>query len=204
MEVIKNYGDEELLQAIQNGSNIESAIRYLYRNYFDALSIYVQQNQGNSQDAEDIFQESIVAFIQMVQQNRFRGDASIKTFLFSINKNTWLNELKRRNRAGIREAKFETGKETVDEGITHYIAGREARSQVLDVMNKLGEGCKKILLAFYYENLPMKEILVTMNYENDQVLRNKKHKCMKQLEQLLTADPALAKTLKAALQYGQQ
>jgi DNA-directed RNA polymerase specialized sigma subunit len=70
-------------------------------------------------------------------------------------------------------------------------------------MDKLGEGCKKILLAFYYENLSMKEILNTMNYENDQVLRNKKHKCLKQLEQLLTADPALAKTLKAALQYGQ-
>jgi hypothetical protein len=42
-----------------------------------------------------------------------------------------------------------------------------------------------------------------MNYENDQVLRNKKHKCLKQLEQMLIADPALAKTLKAALQYGQ-
>jgi len=136
-------------------------------------------------------------------QNRFRGDASIKTFLFAINKNTWLNELKRRGRAGVREAKFETAKETVDEGISMYIAGRESRIQVLEIMDKLGEGCKKILLAFYYENLSMKEILNTMNYENDQVLRNKKHKCLKQLEQLLTADPALAKTLKAALQYGQ-
>jgi RNA polymerase sigma factor (sigma-70 family) len=163
----------------------------------------VQKNQGSRQDAEDIFQESIVAFIQLVQQNRFRGDASIKTFLFAINKNTWLNELKRRGRAGVRDARFETAKETVDEGISQYIAGREARTHVIVVMDKLGEGCKKILLAFYYENLSMKEILTTMNYENDQVLRNKKHKCLKQLEQLLTADPALAKTLKDALQYGQ-
>lgn len=203
MEVIKNYGDDELLQAIREGIYMDDAIRYLYRNYFDGLSMYVQQNQGSSQDAEDIFQETIVAFIRLVQQNRFRGDASIKTFLFAINKNTWLNELKRKGRAGAREAKFETARETVDEGITHYIAGREARTQVLDIMDKLGESCKKILLAFYYENLSMKEILNTMNYENDQVLRNKKHKCLKQLEQMLTADPAMAKTLKAALQYGQ-
>lgn len=203
MEVIKNYGDEELLQAIRDDINMNAAIRYLYRNYFEGLSIYVQQNQGNRQDAEDIFQETIVAFIQLVQQNRFRGDASIKTFLFAINKNTWLNELKRKGRAEVREAKFETARETVDEGVTHYIAGREARTQVLGIMDKLGEGCKKILLAFYYENLSMKEIVSTMNYENDQVLRNKKYKCLKQLEQLLTADPAMAKTLKAALQYGQ-
>jgi RNA polymerase sigma factor (sigma-70 family) len=203
MEVIKNYGDEALLRAIQDDINMDDAIRYLYRNYFEGMSIYVQKNQGSRQDAEDIFQESIVAFIQLVQQNRFRGDASIKTFLFAINKNTWLNELKRRGRAGVREAKFETAKETVDEGISQYIAGREAREHILVIMDKLGEGCKKILLAFYYENLSMKEILTTMNYENDQVLRNKKHKCLKQLEQLLTADPVLAKTLKDALQYGQ-
>jgi RNA polymerase sigma factor (sigma-70 family) len=202
MEVIKNYGDDELLQAIQNNMGVDDAIRYLYRYYFDGLSIYVQQNSGSRQDAEDIFQEVIVAFIQLVQQNKFRGDASIKTFLFAINKNTWLNELKRRSRAGAREATFETGREKVDEDISHFIAGREARTQIQNIMDKLGEGCKKILLAFYYENLPMKEILKTMNYENEQVLRNKKHKCLKQLEQMLTADPALAKTLKAALQYG--
>jgi RNA polymerase sigma factor (sigma-70 family) len=203
MEVIKNYGDDELLQAIREEADMDGALRYLYRNYFDGVSIYVQQNRGSRQDAEDIFQESMVAFIQMVQQNRFRGDASIKTFLFAINKNTWLNELKRKGRAGAREARFETGRETVDEGITRYIAGREARIQVLDIMEKLGEGCKKILLAFYYENLSMKEILNTMDYENDQVLRNKKYKCLKQLEQMLTADPALAKTLKEALHYEQ-
>ena len=203
MEVIKTYTEDELLLAIRNDINIDGAIRYLYRTYFDGLSVYVQQNQGSRQDAEDIFQETIVAFVQLVKQNKFRGDASIKTFLFAINKNTWLNELKRRDRAGVREAKFETAKETTDEGITRYIAGREARTQVMGIMDKLGEGCKKILLAFYYENLSMKEILSTMNYENDQVLRNKKHKCLKQLEQLLTESPALAKTLKDALQHEQ-
>jgi RNA polymerase sigma factor (sigma-70 family) len=202
MEVIKNYSDDELLRAIRDDVNMDKAIMYLYRNYFGGLSIYVQQNQGTRQDAEDIFQETIVAFIQLVQQNKFRGDASIKTFLFAINKNTWLNELKRKGRAEVREVKFETARDNVDEGISHYIAAREARTQVLTIMDKLGESCKKILLAFYYENLSMKEILTTMNYENDQVLRNKKHKCLKQLEQLLTADTNMAKILKEALQYG--
>ena len=202
MEVIKNYDDETLLRAVKEDVNIDDAIRHMYRNYFEGLSIYVQKNKGSRQDAEDIFQESIVAFIQLVQQNKFRGDASIKTFLFSINKNIWLNELKRRGRAGTREAKFETGKDTVDNGIIHYISGREARTQILAVMDKLGDACKKILLAFYYDNLSMNEILQTMDYENDQVLRNKKYKCLKQLEQLLTADPAMAATLKEALQNG--
>lgn len=203
MEVFKNYNDDQLLLLIRNETNIDDAIKYLYKQYFTGLSIYVQQYGGSKQDAEDIFQETIVAFIELVQQNKFRGDASIKTLLFAINKNTWLNELKRRSRAGLREEKFEIARDNIDEGIETYIAGREARKKVLDILDKTGEGCKKILLAFYYENLSMKEIATMTNYENEQVLRNKKYKCLKHLEQLLTADPALAKTLKDALQYGQ-
>ena len=203
MEVFKNYNDDQLLLLIRNETNIDDAIKYLYKQYFTGLSIYVQQYDGNKQDAEDIFQETIVAFIELVQQNKFRGDASIKTLLFAINKNTWLNELKRRSRAGLREEKFEIARDNIDEGIDNYIAGREARKKVLDILDKTGEVCKKILLAFYYENLSMKEIATMTNYENEQVLRNKKYKCLKYLEQLLTADPTLAKTLKDALQYGQ-
>ena len=198
-----NYDDAELIRDLKADTASGKVIEYLYRANFEALSFYIQQNQGRRQDAEDIFQEVIVAFIELVQKDKFRGESSIKTFLFSINKNMWLNELKRRNRAVVREQKFETSKELVDAGSNDYITAREARQQVMAVMEKLGDVCKKLLLAFYYENQSMKEIVQTMSYENEQVLRNKKHKCLKSLEQLLTADPALAKTLKNALQHEQ-
>ena len=203
MEFTKNYADPELIGIIKSDATPDKAIEYLYRADFESLCVHIQQNQGSRQDAEDIFQEVIVAFIELVQKDKFRGESSIKTFLFSINKNMWLNELKRRSRSAVREEGFERAKELVDGDTGDLIAGREARQQVIDMMDKLGELCKKILLAFYYDNRSMKEIVQTMNYENEQVLRNKKYKCLKSLEQILTADPALAKTLKSALQYEQ-
>lgn len=45
----------------------------------------------------------------------------------------------------------------------------------------------------------MKEILETMHYENEQVVRNKKYKCLKQLEEMVNANPALKQTLKNLL-----
>ncbi len=203
MNIAGKYDDAELIRDLKADAASGKAIEYLYKANFEVLSVHIQQNQGSRQDAEDIFQEVIIAFIELVQKDKFRGDSSIKTFLFSINKNMWLNELKRRNRAVVREQKFETAKEPVDADSNNHITAREARHQIMDVMNKLGEICKKILLAFYYENQSMKEIVQTMNYENEQVLRNKKYKCLKNLEQLLTADPTLAKTLKTALQHEQ-
>ncbi len=79
--------------------------------------------------------------------------------------------------------------------VSHLIVNREMKSQLMQLVDTLGETCKKILLAFYFENLAMKEILKTLDYENEQVVRNKKYKCLKQLEQMMTANPVLLKTL---------
>jgi DNA-directed RNA polymerase specialized sigma subunit len=69
----------------------------------------------------------------------------------------------------------------------------------MNIVDELGEMCKKILLMFYYENLSMKEILTNLEYENEQVVRNKKYKCLKQLEQMIEINPSLKKTLKNLL-----
>lgn len=201
MEVVKTYTDTELVAALQSGTALNPVVKFLYKEYFEFLAIFIKQHQGTQQDAEDIFQEVMLNFIEIVRLNKFRGDSSVKTFLYALNRNAWFNELKRKGRADSRETKFEETKDKTDMDAAHFIAGRESKKQVLDIVDKLGDACKKILLAFYYENLSMKEILESSNYENEQVLRNKKYKCLKQLEQLLTANPNIAKTLKSALQY---
>ena len=201
MEVVKNYTDSELLEALRSGRGMNPVLKFLYRQNFEVLKVYIVQNSGSEQDAEDIFQEVLVSFIELVRLEKFRGDSSVKTFLYALTRNTWLNELKRKGRADVREMKFEKAKDTIDEDAAQKIAGRESRKQVMDVVEKLGEQCKKILLAYYYEDRSMKEIVDIAGYDSEQVVRNKKYKCLKQLQQMLTADPNMAKTLKKALNY---
>jgi RNA polymerase sigma factor (sigma-70 family) len=199
MEVIRNFPDSELLDNLRSGHRMDESVKAIYRSYFDSLAWYIMNNSGNRQDAEDVFQEVVVAFIELVQKDKFRGDSTVKTFLFSLNRFTWLNELKRRGRTLAREEKYEKGMATVELDTSELIAEREGKQEVIKVVGALGETCKKILLLFYYENLSMKEILETMHYENEQVVRNKKYKCLKQLEQMVNANPALKKTLKNLL-----
>jgi RNA polymerase sigma factor (sigma-70 family) len=199
MEVIRNFPDSELVANIRSGIRMDETIKAIYRNHFDSLCWYVLNNNGSRQDAEDVFQEVVVAFIDLVQKDKFRGDSTVKTFLFSLNRFTWLNELKRRSRTLAREEKYEKGMAVVELDTSELIAEREGKTEVIKVVSELGETCKKILLLFYYENLSMKEILEMMHYENEQVVRNKKYKCLKQLEQMVNANPALKQTLKNLL-----
>jgi len=199
MAIGQSFSDRELVESLQSGSRVDDCVREIYRNHFDQLSWFVLNNNGNRQDAEDLFQEVVVSFIDAVQKAKFRGESSVRTFLYALNKHAWLNELKRRGRAMKREIKFdrEYGKEEMD--VSHYIADQEAKRMVMRVVEQLGDACKKILVLFYYENLSMKDILEKTEYETEQVVRNKKYKCLKQLEQKLNENPLLKETFKKAL-----
>jgi RNA polymerase sigma factor (sigma-70 family) len=179
--------------------SIDDSIKFLYREYYQLLSRYIINNNGGQQDAEDIFQEVVVSFINLVRAGKFRGEASIKTFLFSLNRNLWLNELKRKGRMKTREEKYERVNEKTEQSIDLAIESREAKGELQKSINALGEACKTILLLFYFENRSMKEILEYLDYENEQVLRNKKHKCMKRLQEIISSNNLLYQQLKRFL-----
>src|SRR5450432_3639036 len=201
MEIKKDFTDQSLIQSLRSDANPDEAIRFLYRTQFRLTAAYIKQNRGTEEDAEDIFQELVLVFIEILKKDKFRGESSVSTFLYALTRNIWLNELNKRGKSKLRDENFEKSKDKVDMDVSHLIVDRETKSQMMQVVDKLGDTCKKILLAFYFENLAMKEILQTLNYENEQVVRNKKYKCLKQLEQMMIAQPVLAKNLKSILFY---
>ena len=195
------YTDSSLLREINTAKRLDDAIKFIYAAFYKTTEIYVLQNGGQGADAEDIFQEVVVTFIDLVKQGKFRGECSVKTFMYTLSRHTWLNELKRRGRARLREEKYDKTQETIGMDAGSLIEGREAKHQLLTLVEQLGDTCKKILLAFYYDNLSMKEILQTLSYENEQVVRNKKYKCLKQLEQNITGNTHLINSLKSTYWY---
>ena len=196
MKKVVALTDAELLNNIRSNTDLNTAIRFIYDEHFAQLSALITYNNGNAADAQDIFQEVVVNFIDVVQQHKFRGESSVKTFLHAMMRNTWLNELKKRGRAGKRDKIFETGRTQYDEAVDKAIENREAKKQLAAVFEKLGDGCKKILTLFYYGNLSMKEILEQTSYENEQVVRNKKHKCLKELTRLVKENNTVTENLK--------
>jgi len=201
MEIVSNYSDEELLHQIKNGNNLDGVIKFLYRSYFLIANTYIKQNSGNQEDSEDIFQDTVINFIQLVQNNKFRGDCSIGTFMYTLARHAWLNELKKKKRARVREEKYEKEKVKTEIDASEFIVNREIKKQIVELIETLGENCKKILLAFYYDNLSIQEILLNLHYENEQVVRNKKYKCLQKLQETLALNPQIAKNLKSNLLY---
>jgi RNA polymerase sigma factor (sigma-70 family) len=182
-----NFTEQELL-ALLSGTDIEKPVRYLYQRYFDSIVAHVSANGGSPEDGADIFQESLLVMIDKVRAGLFRGDSAVGTFLVGIAKNKWLHESRTRTRRKNRETMF-----TRSADYETPLATEPGREAVLHGVEKLvlalGDVCRKLLTGFYYEDKSMRELLAEFDYENEQVLRNKKSKCMKKLKEMLQRDP---------------
>jgi RNA polymerase sigma factor (sigma-70 family) len=190
-----NISDSELVEAICASGTLEQAIVQLYKEHGAITRSFIMGKGGTEQDAQDIFQETIVSFIDTVQKGKFRQESGIRTFLISISKNLWYNEIRRRQRAGNREKLYVADFEPGDTVLDDVIGNRELKQLLSEMLSDLGESCKKILELFYYEHLSMKEMVSHLHYENEQVVRNKKYKCLQQLTDKMKQDPDTAKQI---------
>jgi RNA polymerase sigma factor (sigma-70 family) len=126
-------------------------------------------------------------------------EASVRTFLASIARNYWFNELKKRDRSDHRNKIFELARGKDEADTSELIVEMEKKRQLRELVDGLGEPCRKILLMFYYENMSMREMAEHLPYENEQVIRNKKYKCLQQLMGFIKDNPALARQLQETL-----
>ena len=78
--------DNNLLIRLK-GNNINEPVQELYRSYFESVVYYLKGLGCSEEDAQDIFQESILILIEQVQQDKFKGDSSVKTYLTGIKHN---------------------------------------------------------------------------------------------------------------------
>jgi len=185
-----NLPDDAIVAGILS-NDLNEIIFLIYKQYAELISFNVVTMGGSLQDGEDIFQETVVTFIDLIRKGKFRRESSVKTFLVAVARNIWLNELKRKKSGDERAKIFETNRGHIENDIMENLNKREMREHLLSLMNHLGESCRKILTLFYYDNLPFDEIIHKMGYETEQVARNKKYKCMKELSELIRNNPVL-------------
>ncbi len=180
------------------GTTLErnDALQHIYENNRERIVTMVVSNSGNTAQAKDIFQETIIVFYENVTQGIFKGESAISTYLYSIARFKWLNQIKKDTVRTDHHTKASDIPHIEESALSMFVES-EKQAKVLEVLALLGDSCKKLLIASIYHNQSMKEIVAELNYGNEQVARNKKYKCIKSLKELIAARPNLLKILKA-------
>ena len=94
VDMNSNVNSSALLEAAKGGDI--NAFQKLYSNYQEQLKSYLYRLLANRNDAEDLAHDTFIKAFDNIKH--FRGNASIKTWIFQIGTNLAYNHLKRRSR----------------------------------------------------------------------------------------------------------
>jgi RNA polymerase sigma factor (sigma-70 family) len=150
----------------------------LYKLYFPTIANFIKQNSGSAQDAEDIFQETIIVLLKKVRQPEFVLTASLKTYLFAIAKNCWLKKL-RNDKHAVIVADDHILIETQD--LLPEQEENAYNEKVVTWFQKITAHCQRILKAIFYFNEPMDNLMIKMGWKNKHTATNQKYKCIEQI-----------------------
>lgn len=201
MKLSRHLNDQEIFDQIKSKSNPNQAISQLYSQHYGMLEHLILTNSGQAEDAADIIQEAMLVVVKMIRNEKFRGESSLKSFLYSICKNLWINELRKRKSNQYRNEQYENEKSQIDLSVVEEIQQMENLRFVMNLFETLGEKCKQVLTLFYFEELSMRDICEKLAFSSEQVLRNKKYKCLQSLIQQVQSSTSLSEKLLKALRH---
>jgi len=155
------------------------ALDFVYKSYYPIIKSMIMDNSGSQVEAEDIFQDSMIVLYSNARKADFKLTCTLKTYLFSIARNLWLNKLKMSNRMVIKPINTEIIELSSEES---EIATLNPRQMTIKrQFENLGHQCKEVLYKFYYHRMSMHSIAKDMGLANEQVAKNKKSRCLKKL-----------------------
>ncbi len=177
--------DEAVVRGLQSSteSELNRTMRYLYERMYESVRRLVLKNNGSEGEVPDVFQDGLIVLYKLALQKKINEETKVEGYLYSICRNLWLKELKKKKRS--TELTDEMSAIPVeDAGIKLFVSDKQ-KSIFETLLSQLGKDCKQLLNYFYFDRKTMKEIVVLMKMTSEQVAKNKKSKCMKKLRELI-------------------
>src|SRR4051812_13647119 len=151
--------DDVIIECIRTHKT-GKALAALYR-HFPMVRAFIRQNGGSTQDAEDIFQEALIILCRRAAQPGFTLTAQLSTYLYSVCRFLWKDELKRRNHYPTQE--IDTGLPGAGVQELEGLLETEQQAKLAEkVLNELGERCRELLLLFYKGGMKLRDIAAGM------------------------------------------
>jgi RNA polymerase sigma factor (sigma-70 family) len=180
-----SFTESEIIQGILKSD--KDVLRWIYQNYYRPIKKFVNDNNGNDSDAEDVFQDSLMVIFTKIQNNELELSASFSTYLYSVARYKWFNELRRKRS---KELKIDDSGDIGDNSTDFYECCLTVERENLfrKHFDTLASACKQ-LLQLVFKGFTITEITAEMRYASDQHTKNRRLKCKTILYNKIENDP---------------
>lgn len=163
-------------------------LKEIYQEHRDVFMNFAKRYDLPAEDIVDVYQDAIIALRENAIEGKIKGEtSSIKTYLFGIGKFMIYKKLKASQKMIVVEDQqtfeninFEEFTFDSEDTLNH-------RQQLLrNALAKISAQCKKVLTMFYSQGYTIEEIMIAEQYENKNVVKSQKSRCLKSLKQLIS------------------
>jgi DNA-directed RNA polymerase specialized sigma24 family protein len=173
--------EQRIIDGLSRSDNtVIAALYHEYRDRFISLGF----DYGLSEtEGLDIFHDSLIILRNhAIKGNLNKVQHQLSTYFITIGKYRVFDYLKKRGRSPMQLVQDipeipELIDAEWDESVSEY------QATVLQSLNTLKPACKKMLMLFYFEGLSIEEIVSVGKYENANVVRAQKSRCLKILKE---------------------
>lgn len=175
--------DSKIIDGIREGNNL--AIEQLYQIHFPPIAQMIVNNRGSREEAQDIFQETVMVLYTKINEGDFVLSSKLQTFLYAVSKRLWLKHLTR-GEARYRKDSIDDYGESLaaEEAIVEHEVIEERLLLMESSLNGLGEPCRTILYDFYIQGKSMTDICEKFGYTNADNAKTQKYKCLQRLKKV--------------------
>lgn len=173
--------DNEIISGILNDSKL--MLNQLYQSFFPMVLQLVLSNNGDEDDAKDIFQESLIILYDKVKAGKFELSCKLKTFIYSICRRLWLKKLNHKSRNTLNIKDFEDFI-PLEEDLEQHEKKDLLFQHMEKSLGQLGNPCRTIIEDYYIQNKSMQEISDKFGYTNADNAKTQKYKCLQRLKKI--------------------
>lgn len=170
-------------------SNQDKDLYKIYDLYKNPFFQYVKRYGLPKDDVADIYQDAFIALCENAKKGKLDDlKSNVKTYFFAIGKYMVYNKLKQGQKSVYMETidNFQIDSVWADYEMESESNQSNPEAEQLQIaLKQLGGKCKELLNYFYYEEKKLDEIVLLMNYENKDVAKSQKSRCIKNLKNLL-------------------
>jgi RNA polymerase sigma factor (sigma-70 family) len=178
------HEDHRYLIALRKGDNL--LLHELYSKFSPQVISWVKKNNGSMSDAQDIFQEALIALYNKACDPDFVLSYPVGGLIFQICKNKWIDQIRKKTKESevriLEKERYNSEQPSVS--AIEEIEEEEIRQTQLNLaFEKLSELCQKLLRAVA-EGIASKDIAVQLAMNDANTVYRRKNACVERWKSL--------------------
>jgi len=190
MKIIKK--ENAILEAIREGRD-DAALSFLYSEVYPKVRNMIIKNNGQIDDAKDVFQDAVIVFYKYVKQGKFDDEKDIGGFIYGVSRNLFYKLI---NKTKTMQSLDSIQEIAIIENFENDLLTEQKETALHKLMEELGERCKELITLSVFYKFSMKEICEKMGFANENAAKTGNYKCKQRLTKMVEKNPALLQLFK--------